>query len=205
MTFTALGFDYDGVLADSRLAAFSAAEEIARLFGRGGTIRSMREYRTRLAEIERVHAPEPCHADSLRVLHRLVMRSRAHTVPLFEPVLAILPRSLVPVCVISSALRATVLSGLAAGAPFQGDVLGHEDGLKEENLARWSAAARQRAVYVTDNVRDVEHCRNCGVASIAVGWGFDQPQDLANAKADWLVSAPADLEKLLTKLVLIGG
>jgi len=43
------------------------------------------------------------------------------------------------------------------------------------------------------------------VAAIAVGWGFDDPCDLVQARPEWFVRCAHDLERLLLSLNLIGG
>jgi phosphoglycolate phosphatase len=195
--FQIVGFDYDGTLADSRETAFAVTEEIARLFHIEATVRTMADYRRTFQEMERRHAPESVNADTLRALHRLLMRARAASVPLFKPVVALADQVTVETAIITSGLRATVLERIGN----RHLVFGHEDGLKEGNLDAWSRG--RRGVYLTDNVRDIAHCRSCGVAVIAVGWGFDTASDLATAGPDWFVAEPVDLEGLLKNLNLI--
>lgn len=195
--FQIIGFDYDGTLADSRETAFAITKEIAQLFRIEANVRTMADYRRTFQEMERRQAPESANANTLRALHRLLMRARAASVPLFQSVLALADRVAVETAIITSGLRATVLERIGS----RHAVLGHEDGLKEANLAAWSRG--RRGVYVTDNVRDIEHCRGCGVAVIAVGWGFDTASDLVNARPDWFVAEPIELEELLTNLNLI--
>lgn len=199
--FDAVGFDYDGTLADSRETAFALTREIAALFRVEASVRTMWEYRAAFEEIERRYAPEANSAETLRALHRLMMRARAASVPVFEPALALVDRVVVETAIITSGLRGTVLGRIGDRIGAGRTVLGHEDGLKEHNLAAWSVG--RQCVYVSDNVRDIEHCRGCGVAVIAVGWGFDVAGDLVSKRPDWFVSEPAALEVLLMNLNLL--
>jgi phosphoglycolate phosphatase-like HAD superfamily hydrolase len=201
MNFTKFATDWDGVLADSRKTAFNITEEIADLFGLEAHITSMRDYRAVLAEVERAHTSDGHHDGLLRVLHRLIMRARAPDVPMFAEVVALVGRVRAPTAVISSSLRATIASQLDAHHLRVGRIFSHEDGLKETNLKAW--AQDERCVYLTDNLKDIEHCREVGIAVIAVGWGFDSQADLTAAKPDWFVAAPNDLRDLLLNLKLI--
>lgn len=197
--FDAVGFDYDGVIADSRAVAFNAATEIANLFGRQDQITSMFQYRAVFTQLERLCEGDVSSEEALRALHRLMMRTRTAQVPLFEPVLALAGRLSTEKVIITSTLRGTVLRRLAGNEYIFKTVLGHEDGLKEENLAQWSAG--KRCVYITDNVRDIHHCRGCAVKVIAVTWGFDTPEDLARAAPDWSVNNVSELQKILTNII----
>jgi phosphoglycolate phosphatase-like HAD superfamily hydrolase len=199
--FNALGFDYDGTLADSRETAFAVAEEIAGMFGVEARIMSMTDYRLVFDDIERRCVPEPENAEVLRALHRLLMRARAAYVPLFEPVLALAGQVVVETAIITSGLRETALGRIGGRIANVRVVLGHQDGLKEHNLAAWSSG--RHCGYVTDNTRDIKHCRSCGVAVIAVGWGFDTKDDLLRAGPDWFVGDTTELKTLMVKLNLI--
>jgi phosphoglycolate phosphatase-like HAD superfamily hydrolase len=200
--FDLLGFDLDGVLVDSRAEAFLAAERLAAVFKVPAKVGSMHDYRETFGAIEAAYLPERADRGTLRALHRLAMRAQAAALPLFDAVIDLLPRARVPSCVISSALRGTVLTALNRRGAGAFPVLAHEDGLKEENLARWSKD--RRAAYVTDNVRDVEHCHRCGVTAVGVAWGFDHPADLLAAGVSWLAGSADELDRLLVNLKLIG-
>jgi len=52
--------------------------------------------------------------------------------------------------------------------------------------------------YIGDEVRDVEAAKKIGMKSIAVGWGFNYPAALKQAKPDHLSTKPKDLLKYLT-------
>jgi phosphoglycolate phosphatase-like HAD superfamily hydrolase len=197
VSYDRLGIDLDGVLADSAAATFRSAADVAALFGVTATVASMRDYRDTFAGLEESVAAEPVNREALRTMQRLMMRAKAGRIPRFDAVLDLLPRARVPITIISSAMRGTVLGVIGDRAPGHA-VLAHEDGPKDDNLARWSAG--QRAIYITDNIRDIERCRRCGVSSIAVSWGFDDIDDLRAARPDWFVRDAADLDRLLQSL-----
>ena len=199
--FDAIGWDFDGVLADSRKTAFSATEDIARIFGISGRVNTMVDYRRVFGEVEARYAPERVHSEALRALHRLVMRARTASVPVFESVLRVAGAVTVETAVISSSLRGAVIGKIRGWMPDGCVVLGHEDGLKEDNLAAWSRG--RKPLYVTDTISDVDRCRAAGVYVVGVGWGFDAKQDLVKAGPDWFVDDSIALKSLLKKLKLL--
>lgn len=52
-------------------------------------------------------------------------------------------------------------------------------------------------VYIGDEVRDVAAAKKARVRSIAVGWGFNYPEALAQAGPWALAKNPSDLPRLL--------
>ncbi len=56
---------------------------------------------------------------------------------------------------------------------------------------------RSEALYVGDEVRDIEACRKVGIKIAAVTWGFNTEDVLSKNKPDYLINQPADLLKIL--------
>lgn len=54
--------------------------------------------------------------------------------------------------------------------------------------------------YVGDETRDIEAARKIGIRVIAVSWGFNSSQILAEHRPDFLIHRPAELLEVLTKL-----
>lgn len=54
-----------------------------------------------------------------------------------------------------------------------------------------------RTVYIGDEVRDVEACRNVGMKIIAVTWGFNSKRLLERAHPDFLAERPEEILSLL--------
>jgi len=62
----------------------------------------------------------------------------------------------------------------------------HQQGLKPHD-----------AIYIGDDVRDIEACRNAGLKIISVCWGFNTKALLERGNPDYLVDSPEDLSQLL--------
>ena len=62
----------------------------------------------------------------------------------------------------------------------------HQQGLKPHD-----------AIYIGDDVRDIEACRKAGVQIISVCWGFNTKALLERENPDYLVDTPEDLSQLL--------
>ncbi len=56
------------------------------------------------------------------------------------------------------------------------------------------------AVYVGDEVRDIEAARSAGMRVIAVTWGFNDEKLLASYTPDAIARKPSELPVLLRKL-----
>lgn len=52
-------------------------------------------------------------------------------------------------------------------------------------------------IYVGDEVRDVEACKKVGVKMIAVDWGVNSRKALEEAGAEWVVSCPEEIGKIV--------
>lgn len=66
--------------------------------------------------------------------------------------------------------------------------------LNEQNLEI------NHAVYVGDELRDVEAAKSIGMRAVAVSWGFASRKDLAEASPAWLADTPAELFKILEEI-----
>jgi len=66
--------------------------------------------------------------------------------------------------------------------------------LKEHHIAA------SDAVYIGDELRDVEAAQYIGLPIIAVDWGFARPQDLIDQKPTFIADSPKNLIKLINKI-----
>ena len=57
---------------------------------------------------------------------------------------------------------------------------------------------KSEVAFVGDEVRDVEAARKVGMTVVAVTWGINSRQGLADANPDFLVDTAEELIKLLT-------
>lgn len=58
----------------------------------------------------------------------------------------------------------------------------------------------EQAVYVGDELRDVEAAQSIGLRAIAVSWGFADRQNLKDAKPTGLADTPAELLRILEEI-----
>src|SRR5690348_2954088 len=100
MKYQSVAWDFDGVLVDSRTEAWRAASEILALFGATVEIQSQDVFRQYFVRDGIVPETE---TSTLRDMHRLVMRSRAHRLQLF-PCVSLVPRLNVPSEIVTSGL-----------------------------------------------------------------------------------------------------
>lgn len=68
------------------------------------------------------------------------------------------------------------------------------------SLLRELGLPTSEAVYVGDEVRDVEAAKKAGICIVAVAWGFNSPTRLALAQPDYLVSRPTQLLSIVGNL-----
>ncbi|MFT4929208.1 MAG: phosphoglycolate phosphatase [Phenylobacterium sp.] len=55
----------------------------------------------------------------------------------------------------------------------------------------------KRALYVGDEIRDIQAARKAGIAVVAVCWGYNSKQALAAYEPDYLVESCAELERVI--------
>lgn len=58
---------------------------------------------------------------------------------------------------------------------------------------------KEDAIYVGDEVRDIEACKKSGISIVAVTWGFNRKDILKKFKPDYLVHKPEEILDILKK------
>ncbi|MEJ2260231.1 MAG: HAD hydrolase-like protein [Nitrosopumilaceae archaeon] len=58
---------------------------------------------------------------------------------------------------------------------------------------------KSNVYFVGDEVRDIEAGKKAGVNTIAVSWGYNTKEALANENPDFLIDSPEDLGKIILK------
>ncbi|MBM3205335.1 HAD-IA family hydrolase [Candidatus Shapirobacteria bacterium] len=71
---------------------------------------------------------------------------------------------------------------------------------KLKKLLRKEKLERNEAVYIGDEVRDIQAAQKIKMRVIAVGWGVNPPQLLLKYQPDFLAKKPKDLLKILNKI-----
>jgi phosphoglycolate phosphatase-like HAD superfamily hydrolase len=193
-------WDADGTLLDSRRQAWAAAEGIISLIG--GTpcrIASPEDERRLFGVPAQVNAVGE-HAPTLRMMHRLVLKSRAKDIRPFREVLSVIHQISVTHLIATANLASGVAASLGDDARLFSSIRGFEHGPKAD-LIRELMAGRQ-CLYIGDVSRDVVICRDLGVPVVAVTWGgFEEPELVAAAQPNYLVETPTQLSQLLRSLL----
>jgi phosphoglycolate phosphatase len=53
------------------------------------------------------------------------------------------------------------------------------------------------ALYVGDELRDIQACRTAGIQVLSVAWGYDSLSLLVSGKPDYLATSPRDITEIL--------
>lgn len=70
-----------------------------------------------------------------------------------------------------------------------------------KRFLRKSGISNENFVYVGDEVRDIEACRDADVKVIAVTWGWDPYDAIEKCKPDFIAHEPKDIEVGIEKLI----
>jgi len=54
----------------------------------------------------------------------------------------------------------------------------------------------KEVIYVGDEVRDIDSCREIGIKILSVGWGYNSPESLKTKKPDFFIEKPQELLKI---------
>ncbi|OGK23543.1 hypothetical protein A3A46_04425 [Candidatus Roizmanbacteria bacterium RIFCSPLOWO2_01_FULL_37_13] len=66
------------------------------------------------------------------------------------------------------------------------------------NLLKTHRLKNNEVIYVGDEVRDIEACKENGVKIISVTWGFNKKDILKKSKPDYIVDKPRKILKILS-------
>lgn len=65
------------------------------------------------------------------------------------------------------------------------------------NFLKQHAIAKEDALYVGDEIRDIQACQKVGIKIVAVTWGLNSKESLTKYHPDFLIDKPVELLKLL--------
>lgn len=196
---SAIGFDADGVLVDSRDFSWRAAERILASFGVSASIASPEEMDAQFGIAAQTALVGVGHASVLRMAHRLLMRHSVADIPLFEEAIAVVRCLPVPRFLITAALADGITACLGDHADLFDEIAGFESGRKPDLLARFAPDMR---AYVTDSALDIIDCKNLGITVVAVTWGYDDRATIEAAGPASIADTPAELFALLNHLTM---
>jgi phosphoglycolate phosphatase len=200
-------FDFDGTIADSRPLSLSIANVLAEKFGFPAVTPE------RLAATRQLGMREKLREWGIP-LSRVPLFYREF-MPLYrEGVGEIAPYEGIPETLENLAAEGYGLAILSSNAPelisrfldrhsigqfshirSPGNLFGKHRAIRA--LLRDTRTTREYALYVGDEVRDIEACRKARVAMLGVAWGFDDGPMLQEKGAVALAITPADLLPLI--------
>ncbi|SHH16320.1 HAD family hydrolase [Cognatishimia maritima] len=199
-------FDFDGVLADSLHIYTEICTQAAQNQG----------YQAELppnpfAELDKITfealalqlglCPSTFTADAT-----LLLKQRRDIAPTFVGMIETLRRlsSETPLGILSASPKAFIqrFIGYHEISEFFSVLLTRDDpGTKAEKII----AIRQQGTYsplalVGDGVSDISAAASAGISSIGVSWGWQMPEKLQNAGADFIAETPAQIQTFLSYL-----
>ncbi len=190
-------FDFDGVIADSFLAAFLATKAVC------ATVSSEEEYKAAYdkdiyewADDPRLHSQDCRHEKFYDYLPGFVKQ----TAKLFKGIDQVLARLALtyPLHIVSSNSALVVEDFLRQHnlRSVFGQILGYEfSQSKVEKLSTLKSGLGYptNLLYVTDTVGDINEVREAGLLAIAVTWGFCPEEALVKAQPFAVVRKPNEL------------
>lgn len=195
----AVGFDYDGVLASSRSAAWLVAERILASFDIVTSIDSPEAMEAAFGHAAQNALVGEEHASAVRMMHRLQMRHHARDIELFEDVMAVVAKINAPRILVTAALADGVVTRLGPATRLFDEIVGFESGRKPDLLAQ---RIGRIGVYVTDAVSDIETCKALALPVVACTWGtYDTPKMLRAARPDAIANNAAELTSALNHFI----
>jgi len=66
-----------------------------------------------------------------------------------------------------------------------------------KNVLKEQGLKLEEAIYIGDEVRDIEASKKCGIGCIAVAWGFNDKEILEKYNPDYLIDRPEQLLNIL--------
>lgn len=198
-------FDFDGTLADSLPIVLDIAEQIV---GYGITKKEVEHYRNMTAKQIIKESGIPLYkVPAMLVKGKSLMLRRADQIQIFTgllDVVADLSSSNYRLIVVSSNNTGIIngfLQKYGIDKYFSG-VYGNV-GLFSKAQALRRVMKREGfvasdAIYVGDEVRDIEASKKAGMPVIAVTWGYNGKKILTKYKPDYLVETPAEISNILS-------
>jgi phosphoglycolate phosphatase-like HAD superfamily hydrolase len=198
-------FDFDGTIADSYPVFLNCMNHLSKEFGYERLEDSVQLRREGMSRIISEHMKLPrsiwrSYADRLRD----EIRHRFREIPLFAPVKSVIKQLVVAntIGIVSTNSRTIIRNtldkeGLAVHFLSTDIGLGQKAQVLKQVISEHHAECGQ-LIYVGDETRDIEACRQVGVKIIAVTWGFEPREILEQARPDYLIDDPSELLALVS-------
>lgn len=201
-------FDLDGTIVDSEPVFFRIVNDLAPRFGytpidpdESGALKQLhlRDFLRQRLGWRIVLLPWILHAGRKRY-HTI-----ANEVPIFSginEIFATLRERGTRIGIVSSSEERTVRAILKANA-LEVDFIAHSDLFGKARALKKAARTKlftpNESVYIGDEVRDVEACREADIPIIAVSWGLNSKEALEQAGAETVSTREALLERLCAR------
>jgi phosphoglycolate phosphatase len=195
-------FDFDGVLVDTLLTCFTVSQEV-------NEDMSLEEYKGFFEgniynAIRKNGEPRKINTD---FINRYSTLTRTLTVPSeLKQVLKTLATNYI-FTVVSSTQAVLIREILEREslAEYFDDILGSDvhksKVVKIQMILEKYAIKSQNCAFVTDTLGDIKEAQECSVPSIAVTWGFHDPQTLQKGNPAYIVDTPEELLEAVYKTV----
>lgn len=198
-----LVFDFDGTISDSVEAMFEILNDLSESFGfkkiRNEEFSAFRKMSTE-EMIKKLRIAEKFIPKIMDGIHKGLAKRAASLKPVdgMVEVLTSLAKSGYKMFIVTSNTKANVYSFLKKFNINYFDRIYPKSGLYGKSnlikkLLKDSGANNELMFFVGDEVRDVKAGKDCGVKTVAVGWGLNGREVLVNAKPDWLIDTPKQL------------
>jgi phosphoglycolate phosphatase-like HAD superfamily hydrolase len=191
--------DADGVLINSQKLAWISAQKIISLFHEVAPFQNLTEFKNHFGRQSQIDLVGEKESETLRSMHRLLMRHNSSQIEIFHEVVEIYKTVKQEMTIVTSAFATGIINILGENAKTFTNIFGRESGRKSEILKR---LVRGDEIYITDSVRDIITCQEVGLPVIAVGWGYDNQEELNSINPDYFVKNPNELYKLFNNLKL---
>ena len=207
MPFELTIFDYDGVLVDSMEGVISAGQDYCRSIGHRCMLNKEMVATLNPMTYDQLARSIGLSSDQIEPFSEFVFKRLQQTdasMPFFPGVKSMLRRlTFTNIAIISGNSREVIAAKLAATALDERvtHIFGaYEPGNKADKIRQVCAyvdADPAHTCMIGDSVSDIQYAKKAGVQSIAVTWGWQSRDVLANEKPDHIVKSVDELTALL--------
>lgn len=207
MRFNLIIFDFDGTLADSLSWFIGISDQLADEFGFDRIDKNQMALLRRLdaATLLRMHHVPLWKVPLIAARFRRLMSKQLDQIVLFPGVQEMferLARAGCDLAVVTSNSCGNVrrvlgreTSALLSACEGGVSLVGKRTKLRK--ILQRSGIAPNQAIFIGDEIRDIEAARHAGIASGAVSWGFTEVNALKGHAPDWIFTS---IDELLTVL-----
>jgi len=204
---THLIFDFDGTLVDSFSLHLELFNHLAQKYGHKTlNLAQYQEYRQLSARefLQTLGVPF-YRVPSFLKEGRELLSQRFHELQVFPEVKAALPSlgqnftlwvlSSTPKPILHAVLEKNSVSQHFSLISSENNLFGKHQALQK--ILSQASLSTEQAIYIGDEVRDIEACQKVSLPVVAIEWGFNSPERLRRAQPTWQIATVTDLCALL--------